>query len=64
MDQVEFFKGCLSQILLDPFLNTLSRVPYQFWYVLPLALFSALSFTDNKNTAGIFMQKFNCCRQV
>ena len=23
MDQVKFFKGCLPQILLDPFLNTL-----------------------------------------
>ena len=25
MDQVKFFKGCLSQILLGPFLNTLTQ---------------------------------------
>ena len=25
----KFFKGCLSQILLDPFLNTLSQIPYK-----------------------------------
>ena len=27
MDQVKFFKGCLPQILLGPFLNTLSHMP-------------------------------------
>ena len=26
MDQVKFFKGCLSQVLLGPFLNTLTHV--------------------------------------
>ena len=26
MDQVKFFKGCLPQILLDPYLNTLSQI--------------------------------------
>ena len=26
MDQVKFFKGCLLQILLGPFLNTLSQL--------------------------------------
>ena len=26
MNQVKFFKGCLPQILLGPFLNTLSQV--------------------------------------
>ena len=26
MDQVKFFKGCLPQILLGPFLNTLSHL--------------------------------------
>ena len=26
MDQAKFFKGCLPQILLDPFLNTLTHV--------------------------------------
>ena len=26
MDQVEFFKGCLPQILLGPFLNTLTPI--------------------------------------
>ena len=26
MDHVNFFKGCLPQILLDPFLNTLSQI--------------------------------------
>ena len=25
-DQVKFFKGCLSQILLGPFLSTLSQI--------------------------------------
>ena len=28
MDQVKCFKGCLSQILLGPFLNTLSYMTY------------------------------------
>ena len=26
MDQVKFFKGCLAQILLGPFLNTMSHI--------------------------------------
>ena len=26
MDQVKFFKGCLPQVLLGPFLNTLSHL--------------------------------------
>ena len=26
IDQVKFFKGCLPQILLDPFLNTLTQL--------------------------------------
>ena len=26
MDQVKFFKGCLPQVLVVPFLNTLSRI--------------------------------------
>ena len=26
MDQVKFFKGCLPQVLLGPFLNTLSHM--------------------------------------
>ena len=30
MDQVKFFKGCLLQILLGPFLNTLSHIEYLF----------------------------------
>ena len=32
MDQVKFFKGCLPQILLGPFLNTLSH----FGTVIPI----------------------------
>ena len=28
MDQVRFFKGCLPQIFLGPFLNTLSQMKY------------------------------------
>ena len=32
MDQVKFFKGCLPQILLGPFLNTLSH----FGIVIPI----------------------------
>ena len=28
MDQVNFFKGCVSQILLGPFLNTLPQIFY------------------------------------
>ena len=27
MDEVKFFKGCLPQLLLGPFLNTLSHIP-------------------------------------
>ena len=30
MDQVKFFKGCLLQILLGPFLNTLSHIEHLF----------------------------------
>ena len=29
MDQVNFFKGCLSQILLGPFMNTLFHITMQ-----------------------------------
>ena len=33
MDQVKFFKGCLSQVLLGPFLNTLSHMIKKFeWF--------------------------------
>ena len=30
LDQVNFFKGCLPQILLSPFLNTLSQMFFMF----------------------------------
>ena len=33
IDQVKLFKGCLPQILLDPFLNTLSRMFLYFFIV-------------------------------
>ena len=32
MDQVKFVKGCLSQILLDPFLNTLSHMALRWLF--------------------------------
>ena len=31
MDQVKFFKGCLPQILLGPFLNTLSQMSSHYY---------------------------------
>ena len=34
MDQVKFFKGCLPQILLGPFLNTLSHLSIDFSFFL------------------------------
>ena len=32
MDQVKFFKGCLPQILLSPFLNTLTQMSLKSAY--------------------------------
>ena len=41
MDQVKFFTGCLSQILLGPFLNTLS----QLWLSLQTIINNNLLFS-------------------
>ena len=35
MDQVKFYKGCLPQILLGPFLNTLNHLQNQQRLVVP-----------------------------
>ena len=32
MDQVKFSKGCLPQILLEPFLNTLSHLFLEYFF--------------------------------
>ena len=37
MDQVKFFKGCLPQILLGPFLNTLAHVSFYNLFLRNLA---------------------------
>ena len=43
-DQVKFFKDCLPQILLDPFLNTLS----QMWHRITKKYSEALGMFKNK----------------
>ena len=49
MDQVKFFKGCLPQILLGPFLNTLSHM----WCVARFGTILQLyNFKNAKNTHG------------
>ena len=53
MDQVKFFKGCLPQILLGPFLNTLTH--FQF-YLEDLNIFSPVYpniLMNNANASNI-----------
>ena len=46
MDQVDFFKGCLSQILLGPFLNTLTHLFQRFFRFMLFSVVTLNSIID------------------
>ena len=59
---LKLFKGCLSQILLGPFFNTLSHITYHFWDCCIMDNLSDICFHKNIflmwNLKGVICMKF------
>ena len=57
----KFFKGCLPQILLGSFLNTLTQMNQQSWtkHLETFSLFSTFFFTTSGTELGCYHQKVN-----